>query len=77
MRVETEQSAIVDGDDVYEFHGSTDTHYDVTLRGEVVAELGYFHGLILPDISRPRIPENVLTRLARMWGAHLERIGRI
>jgi hypothetical protein len=62
VRVQSERSAIVDGDDIYEFHQNTDTHYDVSLRGEIVAELGYFYGLVSPDISRPKIRGNCLAR---------------
>ncbi len=76
MRVEVDKGVVVDGDDVYEFHGNTETHYDVSLRGEIVAEVDFFYGLARPDVNRPTIPTGTLSRLVDAWGDHLRRNGR-
>lgn len=68
---------VLDGADVYELHANTDTHFDVFLRGELVAELGYLHGYILPELGLTKLPPSVLETLAELWGRHLHRRGTI
>ncbi len=75
MRVEADKGVVVDGDDVYEFHGNTETHFDLILRGERVAEVDFFYGLAPPEVNRLTIPTSTLSRLVDAWGEHLRRDG--
>jgi hypothetical protein len=77
MIVDVGSSSIIDGANRYELHANTDTHFDVFLEREVVAELGYLPGCLFPETGASCLPPQTLRDLAEAWGRHLRSLGLI